>query len=99
MDNFKSELIRLIKERILESGWSLGSMQQFEIDGFAYDVDYTSTIHTIYGLPSMSYDQPDDKDILTVELHTVDIRNVWDENGDMLPTEQLKEINDLFYIL
>lgn len=95
----KPQLIELIKTHILETQIENGSMQQFEIDGNTYDVDYTSTIHTIYGLPSCSYDQPDDKDMLRVELHTIDIRNVWDKDGDMLPAEQLKEINKEFYIL
>jgi hypothetical protein len=95
----KSDLIRLIKTHILQTQIENGSMQQFEIDGFAYDVDYTSTIHTIYGLPSCSYDQPDDKDVLRVELHTIDIRDVWDLDGEMLSGEELKEINNQFYIL
>lgn len=95
----KNELISLIKTRILEYKEPNGSMVQFEIDGFAYDVDYTSTIRVKDGLKSGDYDTPDDKDLLTVDLHSVDIRNVWDDNGDMLPADKLKEINKEFYIL
>ena len=95
----KSQLIRLIKTHILQYNQPNGSMQQFEIDGFAYDVDYTSTIHRKEGMKSGDYDTPNDNDTLTVELHTIDIRNVWDESGEMLPAEQLKELNKEFYIL
>jgi hypothetical protein len=89
----KPQLIDLIKTHILEYNKPNGSMQQFEIDGFAYDVDYTSTIHRKEGMKSESYDVPNDNDTLTVELHTIDIRNVWDKDGEMLEADKLKEIN------
>lgn len=95
----KQTLISLIKTHILQHNQPNGSMQQFEIDGFAYDVDYTSTIHKKDGMKTGDYDTPNDNDTLTVELHTIDIRDVWDLDGNPLSGKELKEINDLFYIL
>ena len=95
----KTQLIHLIKTHILQYNEPNGSMQQFEIDGNTYDVDYTSTIYRKSGMPSGSYDVPNDSDTLTVELHTIDIRNVWDKEGEMLEADKLKEINKEFYFL
>ena len=95
----KAELLRLIKTHIIEYDKPNGSMQQFEIDGLTYDVDYTSTIHVKEGMKSGDYDVPSDPDMLSVELHSVDIRNVWDLDGEMLPVEELNQINKEFYIL
>jgi hypothetical protein len=95
----KNQLLELIAIRVMESGNTSGSMEQFEIDEMFYDVDYSATIETKAGMKSGSYDVPNDKDALTVELHKVDIRNVWDKDGEMLEADKLKQINNQFYIL
>ena len=96
----KETLINLIKERIFDDQDKLeGSMVPFEIDGITYDVDYKATVRTKKGRESGDYDVPNDKDEMFVELHEIEIRNVWDEEGEMLEADKLKEINQLFYLL
>ena len=93
----KETLINLIKERVLDDNDKVeGSMIPFEIDGLTYDVDYKATVTTKKGRESGDRDVPNDKDEMFVELHEIEVRNVWDEEGEMLEVQKLKEINKNF---
>jgi hypothetical protein len=92
----KETLLELIELRVLEYGEPNGSMVQFEIDGLFYDVDYTSRIETKQGMKSGDYDVPNDSDELNVIITDVEIRNIYDSEGEIA---ELGNINSLFYIL
>lgn len=92
----KNQLLEKIAIRILETNELNGSMVQFEIEGITYDVDYKATIETKDGMQSDSYDTPNDNEELTVTIHEVEIRNIFDKDGEML---ELGTINKQFYIL
>ena len=96
----KETLINLIKERVFDDNEKKeGSMIPFEIDGLTYDVDYRASVTTKKGRESGDYDVPNDKDEMFVDVYEIEVRNVWDEEGEMLEADKLKEINQLFYIL
>ena len=92
----KNQLLELIAIRVIESGNTSGSMEQFEIDGLFYDVDYTSTIETQEGIKSGDYDVPNDDDVFTVTITEIEIRNIWNKFDEMV---ELGSINNQFYIL
>lgn len=92
----KNQLLELIAIRVMESGNTSGSMEQFEIDGLFYDVDYTSTIETQEGMKSGDYDVPNDNDLFTVTITQIEIRNIWNKFDEMM---DLGSINNQFYIL
>jgi hypothetical protein len=93
----KETLINLIKDRVLDDNDKVeGSMIPFEIDGLTYDVDYKASVTTKQGRESGDYDVPNDKGEMFVELHEIEVRNVWDEEGEMLEADKLKEINKNF---
>ena len=93
----KETLINLIKDRVLDDNDKVeGSMIPFEIDGLTYDVDYKASVTTKKGRESGDYDLPSDKGEMFVELHEIEVRNVWDEEGEMLEADKLKEINKNF---
>lgn len=96
----KETLINLIKDRVLDDkDKTQGSMIPFEIDGLTYDVDYRASVTTKKGRESGDYDVPNDKDEMFVDVYEIEVRNVWDEEGEMLAAEKLKEINKDFYFL
>jgi hypothetical protein len=92
----KNQLLELIAIRVMESGNTNGSMEQFEIDGLFYDVDYTSTIETQEGMKSGDYDVPNDDDLFSVTITQIEIRNIWNKFDEMV---ELGNINNQFYIL
>ena len=92
----KNQLLEKIAIRILETNELNGSMVQFEIDGITYDVDYKASIKTKSGMQSDDYNVPNDNEELTVTIHEVEIRNIFDKDGEMLP---LGNINNQFYTL
>jgi hypothetical protein len=92
----KNQLLELIAIRVMESGNTSGSMEQFEIDGLFYDVDYTTTIETQEGMKSSDYDVPNDDDLFSVTITQIEIRNIWNKFDEMV---ELGNINNQFYIL
>jgi len=92
----KNQLLELIAIRVMESGNTSGSMEQFEIDGLFYDVDYVATIETQEGMKSGDYDVPNDDDLFSVTITEIEIRNIWNKFDEMMG---LGNINNQFYIL
>jgi len=92
----KNQLLELIAIRVMESGNTNGSMEQFEIDALFYDVDYTATIETQEGMKSGDYDVPNDDDLFSVTITQIEIRNIWNKFDEMM---ELGNINNQFYIL
>ena len=92
----KNQLLELIAIRVMESGNTSGSMEQFEIDGLFYDCDYTATIETQEGMKSSDYDVQNDDDLFSVTITEIEIRNIWNKFDEMV---ELGNINNQFYIL
>jgi hypothetical protein len=85
------ELKRLIEERILESGITSASFEEYEVDGLIYQVDYKARIETKNGLQSDDRDVPNDSDELTVVFTELEVRDIWNDTEPA--NDNLKSVN------